>query len=49
VVYLVVFHDYASLRHGMGMALRVSGPFDGTGFDLFRWKDHDDYVMKGHF
>jgi hypothetical protein len=34
VVDLVVFHDYASLRHGMGMALRVSGPFDGTGFDL---------------
>lgn len=34
LVDLAVFHDYASLRHGMGMALRVSGPFDGTGFDL---------------
>ena len=34
MVVLIVFHDNASLRHGMGMALRVSGPFDRTGFDL---------------
>ena len=34
MVVLVVFHDNASLRHGMGMALWVSGLFDETGFDL---------------
>lgn len=43
---LVVFHDNASLRHGMGMALRVSDPCDGTGFDLFRWEKAGGYVKR---